>query len=87
MNYHINSNHDNRQSGPYLIPTFYLLLEVIIILLSLYIVNGGADFYLWNRYIVSATLIYFMFSSFRRYLRVIRRSKIRYSGDSHNKRK
>lgn len=80
-----NSHKELRTSSPYLMPTIFLSLEAIAFLLCLYIVNLGEDISLWNELIVSAVFIYFMYTSFRRYLKVIKRSKIRCSTHSSNK--
>lgn len=80
-----NSRKELRTSSPYLMPTIFLSLEAIAFLLCLYIVNLGEDISLWNELIVSAVFIYFMYTSFRRYLKVIKRSKLRSSTHSSNK--
>lgn len=79
---HFNSHKEARSSCPYTMPTIFLSLEAIAFLLCLYIVNLGEDIGSWNKLIVSTVFIYFMYTSVRRYLRVIDRSKIRCTSDS-----
>lgn len=83
--HHSNSSGEHRKFCPYVVPTIYLLLEAILCVLGLYIVNMGADVQGWNKLIVSAVFLYFMFGSVRRYLNVVERSKIRCAGESHHK--
>lgn len=83
--HHFNNNAEKRKSCPYTMPTVYLALEAILCLLGLYIVNMGGEIQSWNKLIVSAVFMYFMLSSFRRYLKVIERSKIHCVSDSHDK--
>ena len=81
---YLSKHTERRRFGPYIMPSLFVLLEALACLLCLYIVNFGKDIQAWNKVTVSVAFIYFMLTSFRRYLNVIERSKIRLWGDVFN---